>query len=158
MAQLARQAGVERFVMISAEATPLFVSSRFLAAKRQGEAALHRGNLRSIILRPTFVYGTERPATLPVGGLLKAASCLPFANTHPATRVEDVAAVAVQAATTLDYDGVISPENIAYLAGESGPAAPRLSHIPLRKLAPYLAGSAVAGILMGLGWTLAGDR
>lgn len=144
----AERAGVERFVLLSASQAPPFVSDRFLEAKRRGEQALHRSSMRHFILRPTFVYGPNRSLSLLPGLVLQAASRLPGVS-RPALRVEQVATAAVRCATDLDYEGVVSPENIAYLA--DGLWSEYRSPVFTRSaLQPYLIGGAALGAAAGI--------
>lgn len=152
----AEQADVERFVFLSAQETPPFVSSRYLAAKRQAEAALHRSKLHSIVLRPMFVYGPTRPATFAVNAVLETAEKIPGLHQpiheKRALRVEKVAAVAVKAATDLDYEGVITLDNIEYVAGSDWESH-RQDGVALPDLRPLLMGAAAFGLICGALWT-----
>ena len=157
----AEQAGVERFVFISAKDNPPFLSSRYLAAKRQGETALHRMQLREIILRPMFIDGPRRPSSLAVGSVLRAASKLPLVgdaveDSRP-LRVEQVATTAVRAATELDYEGVVSLDNIEFVAQDDWQAY-RRDRMPSRKVNGLLLGGAVAGLIAGAAWGLSRSR
>lgn len=151
----AQEAGVDRFVFISAKGSPPFISSRYLAAKRTGEAALHRYDLREIILRPMLITGPERPLSQAVGGAISLADKLPglgekVHNNRP-LRVEQVATAAVKAATDLDYQGVVSIDNIEYVAGDDWKRYAQESST-LSRLRPLLIGGAVAGAAAGAVW------
>lgn len=153
----AKEAGVDRFVFLSAKETPPFVSPRFLAAKRIGENALHRYEVREIILRPQYVVGPDRPLTQVLGGALHIAEKVPglgdrVHETRP-LRVEKVATAVVKAATDLDYQGVVSLDNIEYVAGDDWTRY-RDERAPLSRLRPLLVGGAVAGAAAGILWGL----
>lgn len=157
----AEHAGVERFVFLSAKDTPPLISSRYLSAKRQGESALQRAQLREIILRPMYVYGPTRPVSLAVSGALQAAEKVPglaakVRPNHP-LRVEQVAQAVLKAATDLDYEGVVTLENIPYIAGD-GWEAHRSNRMPLPKLNPLLVGGAALGVLGGVLWGVLASR
>lgn len=144
----AEKAGVERFVMLSAHEKPPLLSKRYLEAKRRGEQALQRRQFRRLILRPSFVYGPDRPLTLVPGALGRAMGHFTGATDRP-LRAEQVAVAAVRAATDLDYEGVITPENIVYLSdGLWG--AYRRPAFTFQTLRPYLLGGAALGAVAGL--------
>jgi nucleoside-diphosphate-sugar epimerase len=151
----AKEAGVDRFVFVSAKETPPFVSPRYLAAKRIGETALHRYDLREIILRPNIVFGPQRPATQIVGGAMSLAEKMPGlghrVHEDRPLRVEQVATAIVKAATDLDYEGVISLDNIEYVAGDDWERYAE-KRTPIARLRPLLIGGAVAGAAAGAIW------
>ncbi|KAJ1962299.1 hypothetical protein GGI12_002725 [Dipsacomyces acuminosporus] len=69
VARVARETqGIDAFVYISASDVVPFLDPRYISTKREAEAALleHRDQLRSIILRPGFMFSSTRPATLPI--------------------------------------------------------------------------------------------
>lgn len=114
----AEQAGIERFVFLSAAEKPPLVSERYLEAKRTGEAAIRTKDLKEAILRPNLVRGPERPATMVLGALLDAADTLPWLDIEAPLRVEQVAYAAVRAATEEGYEGTIGVDLIEYLAND----------------------------------------
>jgi uncharacterized protein YbjT (DUF2867 family) len=147
----AEQAGVERFVFLSVHGHPPFLPDRFLETKRLGEQALHHSQIRAMILRPYLVYGPGRPATLPFGLVHRMRSTIPFlaapAETQP-LRVEQVATVAVRAATDLDYEGGMNPTHIADLAGNAWKGY-RDPSVPITALRPFLVGGFAAAAVAG---------
>lgn len=147
----AEQAGVERFVFLSVHGHPPFLPDRFLETKRLGEQALNHSQIRELILRPTVVYGPGRPATLPFGLVHKVRSKIPFLATpveDQPLRVEQVATVAVHAATDLDYEGGMNPDHIAYLAGNEWKGY-RDPSVPITSLRPFLVGGFAAAAVAG---------
>lgn len=157
----AQEAGVDRFVFVSASDTPPFISPRYLAAKRTGEAALHRYDMREIILRPRFVVGPQRPVTQALGGVMTLAENIPGLGhrLHEGRplRVEQVATAIVKAATDLDYQGVVSLDNIEYVARDEWTRY-KQDVSPLRWLRPLLIGGAVAGAAAGALWGVLRQR
>lgn len=153
----AKEAGVDRFVFVSAKDRPPFVSPRYLAAKRIGETALHRYDVREIILRPRFVVGPQRPSTQVLGGMMTLAEKVPGlghrVHEDRPLRVERVATAIVKAATDLDYQGVVSLDNIEYVAGDDWKQYQQ-SGSSLARLRPLLVGGAVAGAAAGVVWGL----
>lgn len=154
----AEHTDVPHFVFLSAAGTPPGISSRFLEAKRQAEATLRGRGVRESILRPMFVYGPGRPATLPAAGVLRAAGRIPGlgAKLRPLRplRVEQVATAAVRAAVEPGYEGVIPIDLIEYLAeGRWHPHADGQSsrRRPIRPR-PLLLGGALTGLVAGAAW------
>lgn len=117
----AAQAGVGAFVFISASHNPPLIASSYLAAKRRAEAVVQGLPLRSAILRPSFVYGPQRPISLAPGLLLNTAASLrppligAFLHENRALRVERVATAAVQAALDPALHGIIDIDTIERL-------------------------------------------
>jgi uncharacterized protein YbjT (DUF2867 family) len=155
----AEHAGVPRFVFLSADTPKQLVPDRFIEAKRRAEQSLRRSQLRESVLRPAFVYGDERPATMVGARLLQAAGHVPGLHDliHPnrPLRVEQVALAAVRAATDEGYEGVISIDNIEYLAGNDWKGyanEPTNGHTgPLRPRNLVL-GGVLAGTIAGIAW------
>lgn len=159
----AEHANVPRFVFLSADTPKQIVPDRFIEAKRRAEMSLRRSSVQESILRPTFVFGPERPSTMVGAQVLRAADRVPGLHeiVHPnrPLRVEQVALAAVRAAVDDGYGGVISVDNIEYLAGEDWQryAERRNGHraSPSRTL---LIGSVVAGVVAGVAWKLLSRR
>ncbi|PWE18407.1 complex I NDUFA9 subunit family protein [Marinicauda salina] len=59
VAEVAREAGVERFVQISAIGAEENSPSRYARTKAMGEAAVREAMPEAVILRPSIVFGTE---------------------------------------------------------------------------------------------------
>ncbi|KAI8324009.1 NAD(P)-binding protein [Martensiomyces pterosporus] len=74
--------GLDAFAYISASDVVPFLDPRYISTKREAEAALleHRDQLRSIILRPGFMFSSSRPVTLPVAAGVEVFRAL-FNNT-----------------------------------------------------------------------------
>lgn len=119
----AEHAGVRRFVFLSAKDGLPFVSSRFIESKRRAESTLRGRQFSEAILRPSFVYGSARPASILGARLLQAAEHVPGlynrAHANRPLHVQQVARAAVRAATEHGFDGVMNPDDIAFLAGET---------------------------------------
>jgi uncharacterized protein YbjT (DUF2867 family) len=112
-------ASVEAFVFLSSAEKPPLVHEEYLTSKRRAEVALQKLPLRVTVLRPGFVYGIGRAASLLPGAALRAAwltrvrpravqSLRPIA-------VHEVARAAVRAAFEPEVRGVIDPEALARL-------------------------------------------
>lgn len=154
----AEHAGIPRFVFLSADTPRQLVPDRFMEAKRRAEASLRHAQIRESVLRPAFIYGADRPASMLGARLLQAAEHVPGLHSvvHPSRplRVEQVALAAVRAATDDGYEGVISIDNIEYLAGDdwkrhidghsNGKAMDRKRNLMI--------GGVVAGTLAGVIW------
>lgn len=158
----AENAGVPRFVFMSADTPRQLVPDRFLEAKRRAELSLRRSEIHESVLRPAFVFGADRPATMVGARLLQAANHVPGLHSliHPnrPLRVEQVALAAVRAATEDGYEGVISIDNIEFLAGsdwreyvESGTNGHDPKADRIRKM---VVGGVVAGTVAAAGWKL----
>ena len=68
LAQEAQRAGAESFVYISAAAGAPMLPSRYISTKREAEGAIASEfvKLRSIFIRPGFLYDSSRMFTLPI--------------------------------------------------------------------------------------------
>lgn len=146
----AEHAGVPRIVFLSAEVRPPMVSPRFIEAKRHAESVLRGRGIRESILRPAFVYGPGRMSATAFARTLQVAEKVPGLRTRlrpiRPLHVEEVASAALRAALEEGYEGVISIDNIEYLAKEmkvhegDGMAQPAR-----RRLSPLIVGGIVAG-------------
>ncbi|KAJ2747540.1 hypothetical protein GGI20_000365 [Coemansia sp. BCRC 34301] len=60
--------GLDTFVYISASDVLPLVSSRYISTKREAENELlaHKERMRPIILRPGFMFSSDRPVSLPI--------------------------------------------------------------------------------------------
>lgn len=155
----AEHAGVPRFVFMSADTPRKVVPDRFIEAKRRAEQSLRRSPIRESVLRPAFVYGSDRPATVVGARLLQAVDRVPGLHEviHPnrPLRVEQVALAAVRAATEDGYEGVISIDNIEYLSGDDWKSYIDGTEDSSRARARSLVvGGVVAGTLAGIAWRL----
>ena len=155
----AEHAGVPRFVFMSADTPRQIVPDRFIEAKRRAEQSLRRSQIRESVLRPAFVYGSERPATVVGARLLQAVDHVPGLHdlVHPnrPLRVEQVALAAVRAATEDGYEGVISIDNIEYLSGDDWKVYVNgKDRAPRSRGTALVLGGLVAGTLAGIAWRM----
>ncbi|KAJ2721719.1 hypothetical protein GGI07_003775 [Coemansia sp. Benny D115] len=119
------------FAYISASDVLPFLDSRYISTKREAENDLieHASSMRPIILRPGFIYSTDRPLTLPIAagvGIFDALvkktplGCLvqktPFAKAaNPALRREVLAQAVLNALEDSQISGVLSIADIERL-------------------------------------------
>ncbi len=156
----AEHAGVSRFVFMSADTPRQVVPNGFIEAKRRAERSLRRSPINESILRPSFVYGADRPATVLGARLLQAAEHVPGLHDliHPnrPLRVEQVALAAVRAATEDGYEGVISIDNIEYLAGDDWKGFMETNGHDRQstRTRNLMIGGVVAGTVAGVAWKL----
>ena len=156
----AEHAGVQRFVFLSADTPRQIVPDRFIETKRRAEQSLRQSQIRESVLRPTFVYGSDRPASVVGARLLQAMDHVPGLHdiVHPnrPLRVEQVALAAVRAATQDGYEGVISIDNIEYLAGDEwkGYVNGRTNGNGTNRTRAMVIGGVVAGTLAGVAWRM----
>ena len=99
-ARIAAEAGVERFVHISAIGTDADSESEYARTKAAGEAAVLDSMPDAVILRPSVIFGTEDGFFNQFAGLARLTPALPLVG--GATRfqpvwVEDVAEAAARA-------------------------------------------------------------
>lgn len=99
-ARIAAEAGVERFVHISAIGTDADSASEYAQTKAAGEAAVLESMPDAVILRPSVIFGTEDGFFNQFAGLARLTPALPLVG--GATRfqpvwVEDVAEAAARA-------------------------------------------------------------
>lgn len=158
----AEHAGVEHFVLVSSETKPLFVSDRYLEAKRRAESAIRGHNYRESILRPAYVYGPGRPATAAFAQILKSSSRLPglgsLGNGHRPLHVDQVAMAAVRAATEPGYEGTIGVDLIEYLAEDRWKTFAESQSAPRPRVNPMLVAGIAAGLTAGLIWGILRNR
>lgn len=153
-ADAAEASGVEKFVFLSAHATPPGLSERYLAAKRRAEAyLLDRQDLQSVILRPAYAYGPARRSATALAKLHEGALHLPLIGRKleklRPLPVQHVAAAAVRAITLPHAEGIYDISGIQRLAQAYNPA---MSVSSRAGLLPLLAASTAAGGFIG--WLL----
>ncbi len=94
--------GVPRFVYISAASAPPGTPASYLNAKRAAEAFLAGLPFELVVLRPSAIYGAERPESLQTKRTMETLARLPFVGrkmrAHRPLAVEVVAYAAVYAA------------------------------------------------------------
>lgn len=118
--EAAQQAGVPKFVYISAAGGGPGAADSYTASKRKAEQALQAMHFSLAILRPSLMYGEENPASMEwYRSMMKEME-------DPAKRekmypsrplpVATVAAVAVQCAVNTQMTGVLNVDDIDKLA------------------------------------------
>ncbi|KAK2813330.1 hypothetical protein FQN50_000645 [Emmonsiellopsis sp. PD_5] len=128
LAQEASYEHVPTFVFISAEAGAPVVPGRYLTTKREAESLISANlpDLRSIFIRPTFMYDSSRKVTLPIalGGIVASEvnallggrlSSLGMMTAKP-LNVNIVGEAVVEAIGDDDVKGVVAPKKIESLA------------------------------------------
>lgn len=160
----AEHAGVPHVVCISSSTKPPFTSSRYLEAKREGEAHLRGRGFKESILRPGYVYSPDETTSMVAGGVLKTIVRTPGLakrlQTYRPLRVEQVASAALRAATEPGFEGVIDIDNIAYLSDGHAQARtngrarrqPSLRERVTLRRGALLAGTLAAAAIGGLVW------
>jgi uncharacterized protein YbjT (DUF2867 family) len=132
--QLAKHASQEKvptFVFISAHTGAPIIPSGYLQTKREAESTISTElpDLRSIFMRPTFMYDSSRKPTLPIalGGTIASEvnslvggrlSFLGMMAEKP-LRVGIVAAAVVESIGDDEVKGVVGPKKIEQLATKS---------------------------------------
>lgn len=154
----AEQAGIDHFVFLSAEGNYPFISSRYMDAKRRAESNLRGRSFKETLFRPYIVYGAGRKASGVVAAFVESGRKLPVAdralNSRRPLHVTQVAFAAIRAATEDGFDGVVSVENIDYLAGEKWKEYASEDDRRLPPVAPIAAGGIAVLALAGLGFGL----
>ncbi|OJD10649.1 hypothetical protein AJ78_08397 [Emergomyces pasteurianus Ep9510] len=128
LAQEASYDHVPTFVFISAAGGAPVVPERYVTSKRDAEAVISSNlpDLRSIFIRPTFMYDSSRKLTLPLalGGIVGSEvntllggrlSFLGMMTAKP-LNVNIVGEAVVEAIGDDDVKGVVGPKNIETLA------------------------------------------
>ena len=129
MAQEAEKQGVKSFVYISAAAGAPILPNRYITTKREAESTISSSlpKLRSIFIRPGFLYDSSRTFTIPLayatfplvtlnwalGGRL---SPIAGAAVEKPLKADLVAAAVVQALEDEDVRGPVVTEKIEELA------------------------------------------
>eukprot|EP00916_Digyalum_oweni_P016607 GHVL01027229.1.p1 GENE.GHVL01027229.1~~GHVL01027229.1.p1 ORF type:complete len:275 (+),score=36.45 GHVL01027229.1:613-1437(+) len=137
--EAARHSNISSFVYISAIDVPKIVRilgfQGYMDSKREAEIYLQKvgeeNPLRTVILRPTFIFSDSRCATLPLAGMFAAASLfenlirqtvkLPQCNIVPKPiSVDTVADCALESAVNPTIQGILTGEEIAKVATDAG--------------------------------------
>ncbi|KAJ2895791.1 hypothetical protein GGI21_002721 [Coemansia aciculifera] len=129
--------GLDTFVYISASDVLPLVSPRYISTKREAENELlaHEERMRPVILRPGFMFSSDRPVSLPIAAgvsLFNAlyhrtpAGCLlkhtPFAKAaSPALRRELVASAVTNAIEDSRISGVLEIADIERIGNIKAP-------------------------------------
>lgn len=151
----AERAGVEHFVFLSAEGHYPFLSSRYMDAKRRAESNLRGRGFKESLLRPFLVYGSGSKGSALAASVVEGGRRLPIMNGRlnqcRPLHVTQVAFAAVRAATEDGFDGVISVDNIEFLAGDGWKAHTTYEEAQLPSVLPIAAGGLAALTLAGVG-------
>ncbi|HEX8358743.1 MAG TPA: NAD-dependent epimerase/dehydratase family protein [Longimicrobium sp.] len=119
VAEEAERAGAGAFVFISASSQPPGVGAGYLRAKRSAEARIQELGVRAVFLRPGFVFGAGRLASLPAAAVIQLAGHLPFvgaaAREARPLPVEIVARATLRAAADASVRGVLDVDAIERL-------------------------------------------
>ena len=154
----AEQAGVGHFVFLSAEGPYPFVPDGYLNAKRRAEGNLRGRKFRETLMRPYLVYGSARKAAAVAAAVVEQGGKLPIANRAVEKRrplhVTQVAYAAVRSATEDGFDGVVSVDNIEFLAGDQWRGFVSEDDVKLPPVLPIAAGGLAAVVLAGIGLAL----
>ncbi|KAI1180203.1 NAD(P)-binding protein [Nemania sp. FL0916] len=130
--QASEEANVQAFVFISAAGGAPVLPARYISTKREAEETIARAfpRLRSIFVRPPFMYDSSRPITMPLaamtgvgamfngitggifGGLMGAAGVKPL-------KVDVVAQAVVQALSDEGVKGPVDVPEIEELANKA---------------------------------------
>ncbi|KAJ2337650.1 hypothetical protein GGI00_000080 [Coemansia sp. RSA 2681] len=138
VARTAREVqGLDTFVYISASDVLPLVSSRYISTKREAENELlaHKERMRPIILRPGFMFSSDRPVSLPIAAGVSLfntlyhrtpAGCLlkhtPFAKAaSPALRREVVASAVINAIDDSRISGILEIADIERIGNTKVP-------------------------------------
>ncbi|MEM8657224.1 MAG: complex I NDUFA9 subunit family protein [Pseudomonadota bacterium] len=109
VARLAAEAGITRFVHVSAIGADVDSPANYARTKGLGEAAVVKHQPRAVILRPSIIFGTEDQFFNRFAGMARMSPVLPVIG--PDTRfqpvfVDDVAAAAEKALVTRVEPGI----------------------------------------------------
>ncbi len=117
--QAAHDAGVKKFVFISASGAPPGTPKTYLQSKRRAEQFLTTLGMNLVILRPSAIYGAERPESLKRKALMERLRRLPFIGwrmrDNKPLAVELVARAAVRAAIDDSITGLLKADEIERL-------------------------------------------
>ncbi|KAA8893733.1 hypothetical protein FN846DRAFT_490424 [Sphaerosporella brunnea] len=130
LAEEAVNAKAKSFLYISAIDSFATLPKRYITTKREAEELISRigkdDAMRTVFLRPSFLYDSSRPFTMPLAGILGVASAvnglfgrkLPFlgAAGFKPLAVDDVAGAAVKALEDENVQGVVDVDGIGELA------------------------------------------
>lgn len=129
LARSANEAGAETFVYISAAAAAPILPNRYITTKREAESTIASSlpQLRSIFVRPGFLYDSSRKFTIPIalGGFAGHAansliggrlSGLMGAAVEKPLKADVVAEAVVEAIAQDDCRGVVNTKQIEDLA------------------------------------------
>lgn len=112
----AERASTSTFIFVSTKTTPPGADKRFIQEKRRAERDITARALRSVILRPSLVYGVQQPVAALVGLGIEAARLLPGVSVAPPMSVTTLAQAAVSAVESRGVSGVQRVHDIQALA------------------------------------------
>jgi len=130
LAEEAAKAKNKSFLYVSAIDSFFVLPKRYITTKREAEERIasigNNASMRTVFLRPSFIYDPSRAATMPLAGVLGITSAvnglfgkkLPLlgaAGWKPLT-VEDVAGAVVKALEDAQVKGVVDVDGIQVLA------------------------------------------
>lgn len=107
VARLAADAGVARFVQISAIGADTKSKSAYARTKAAGEAAVLEHFPQAVILRPSIVFGQEDQFFNRFAAMTRVSPVLPLVGAH--TRFQPVYVDDVAAAAMMGVDGTAAP-------------------------------------------------
>ena len=114
----------ESFTYVSANAAPPVIDRRYISSKREAEdGLLAMDGMRTVIMRPGFVYDKSRPSSLALAPLTRIGASIfsrvlgPAWDTRP-THLGSLADAIVTAAADKTKQGVFDIDGIQALANE----------------------------------------
>ncbi len=130
LAEEAKAAGTKAFLYISAIDSFFVLPQRYITTKREAEDRIAKiaqdDTMRPVFLRPSFLYDSSRPITMPIAGVTGVVSAvnslfgrklsLLGAGGYKPLAVDDVARAAVLALEDENVRGVVDVDGISALA------------------------------------------
>lgn len=115
-ADVARDAAMPTFVLLSAASRPPGIAEGYLEAEREAESRiLEMGFERRAVLRSPPAYGAERPTSVAAIPLLRSLGGDDSGSELEPIPVEQIAIALLRAALEPDVEGVLSAEEVADL-------------------------------------------
>jgi uncharacterized protein YbjT (DUF2867 family) len=118
----AMKAHVPKFVFISAAIIPVFSSKSYNESKRKAEDYLSKQNFDLVILRPSLIYGKEKPLITSLSLAFNEFGKIPVLKkiVQPirALSVEMLAKAAVIGATEQSVDGILNIDDIERISDQ----------------------------------------
>lgn len=116
----AMKAHIPKFVFISAAVIPFFSSKSYNEAKRKAEDYLSKLNFELVILRPSLIYGNEKPIITILSVVLNQFGKVPVFKKVVlpirALSVKMLAKAAVIAANEQSVKGILNIDDIIYVS------------------------------------------
>ena len=130
MAEEAARTKAKAFLYVSAVDSFVALPRRYITTKREAEEIIERigrnSSMRTVFLRPSFLYDASRPVSMPLAGILSVTSAINglFGRKLPLLgaagwkplAIEDVAGAAVKALEDGTVEGVVGVDGIGELA------------------------------------------